>query len=59
MHEVTATRACPLKTFDECIIGDNQINLPEGSNAKEYVLAHYMWESIINKMSVDLKKLIK
>ena len=36
MHEVTATRACPLTTFDECILGDNQINLPQGSNAKEY-----------------------
>ena len=29
-----------------------------GLNAKEYVISNYMWESIINKMSLYFKKLI-
>ena len=36
MHPITATRACPIKTFDECIIGGNTIELPEGSTLGDY-----------------------
>ena len=43
---------------------DELLSYPEkikkvGSIAKDYVLSNYMWESIINEMSLDLKKLIK
>ena len=41
MHPITATRACPIKTFDECIIGGNTIELPEGST----------WETIATRLN--------
>ena len=56
-------------TYDNNVIGltkklDEILSNPKkikkiGLNAKEYVLSNYLWDSIINEMSLYLKKLIK
>ena len=45
------------KKLDEILSSPSKIK-KIGSNAKEYVLSNYMWESIINEMSHYFKKLI-
>tara|TARA_B100001996_G_C18236033_1_gene429473 strand:- start:60 stop:554 length:495 start_codon:yes stop_codon:yes gene_type:complete len=35
-HPILATRACPIKTFDDCKLGTNTIQLPSGTFFKDY-----------------------
>ena len=54
-HPILATRACPIKTFDDCKVGTNTIQLPAGTFFKDYSY-EIKWYEAGKNYSIKLKK---